>query len=77
MAMDHAKAFFLRQSFKEWEKWHATSLNHSSNKMLLALQFMTGQRLGEAGPCRQHCLSRNVPYHAEIDNLALSLKFTQ
>ena len=70
MAMDHARACILKKSFRGWEKWHATSLNDNSNKMLLALQFMTGQRLGEAGPCQQNRLYRYVPHDAERDKTA-------
>lgn len=48
-----AKARRLRQNFKEWKQWHAVSLDTSSHKMLLALQYMTGQRIGVSGSCWQ------------------------
>ena len=48
VAREHARICFLKHNFHKWKQCHATLLKDHSDKVLLALQFMTGQSLGRA-----------------------------
>ena len=46
-AQDFARTRLLRQSLSGWKHGHTALLQENSNKMLLAVQFMTRQTLGK------------------------------
>ena len=46
-AQDFVRTQLLRQSLSRWKHGHTALLQEISNKMLLAVQFMTVQTLGE------------------------------
>jgi len=46
-AQEFVRTQLLRQSLSRWKHGHTALLQEISNKMLLAVQFMAGQNLGE------------------------------
>ena len=60
-AREHANTRLLKHSFHNWKQCHANVLKDHSDKMVLALQFLTGQSLGETPSSCQHLASRSEP----------------
>ena len=62
IALQHARIRCLQHHFHNWKQCHATWQEDHADRMLLALQFMTGQSLGEAVRSCQCFACRYEPF---------------